>query len=68
VNSSSFTYTYELLGDQVVELNEMFNLVLSVGAGVEASIAQGSGVATITISDSNSKLCTHACRVVEEPD
>jgi hypothetical protein len=56
VNSSSFTYTYELLGDQVVEPDEVFTLVLSVGAETEASIAQGSSVATVTIGDNDGKL------------
>jgi hypothetical protein len=55
VNSSPFTYTYILLDDQVVELNETFDLVLAVGAEVEASIAQGSGVATILISDDDGR-------------
>lgn len=49
VGSSPFFYSYNLLDDIFDEPVEMFNLVLS--AGPDASIAPGSGTATITIND-----------------
>lgn len=56
VDSSPFPFNYSLIQDNIDELNETFNLVLSVGAGVAASIAPGSGTATVTINDNDCKL------------
>ena len=56
VNSSPFSYTYTLREDQLVEQDETFDLVLSVGAGVDAIIAAGAAIATITITDNDSEL------------
>ena len=56
VDSSPFPFNFTLMQDNIHEADEMFNLVLSVGAGVAASIAPGSATATITITDEDCKL------------
>jgi hypothetical protein len=56
IDSSPFPFNFTLMQDDIDEEDEMFNLVLSVGPGVDASIAPGSGTATITITDEDCKL------------
>ena len=56
VDSSPFSFNYTLIQDDIHEEDEMFNLVLSIGTGVAASIAPESGTATITITDEDCKL------------
>jgi hypothetical protein len=58
VDSSTFPFNFTLMQDDVDEEDEMFNLVLSVGPGVDASIAPGSATATITITDEDCKTHT----------
>jgi hypothetical protein len=41
--------------DNIHEEDEIFELILSVGPGVDASIAPGSATATITITDEDCK-------------
>jgi hypothetical protein len=48
--------------DDIDEEDEMFNLVLSVGPGVDASIAPGSATATITITDEDCKTLIRQAR------
>lgn len=56
MTSLPFTYIYTLHEDQLDEQDETFNLVLSVGAGVDAIIAPEAAMATITIRDNDSQL------------
>ena len=56
MNSSPFSYTYTLREDQLVEQDETFDLMLSVGADVDATIAPEAAIATITITDNDSEL------------
>ena len=58
VGSFPLPFNFTLLQDDIDEEDEMFNLVLSVGAGVAASIAPGSATATITITDEDCKFLT----------
>lgn len=57
ITFSPFPYTYHLLDDLSVEPSETFHFVLSVRAGVAASIAPASSIATVTITDNDGMLC-----------
>lgn len=56
ISSTLSPFNYSLIQDNIDELNEIFNLVLSVEAGVVASVAPVSRIATITINDNDGKL------------
>lgn len=60
VGTSPFPFNYTLVQDNLVETEEMFHLVLSIGVGVAASIASASGTATVTINDNDCKFADYA--------
>ncbi len=53
ISSSSTSYSYTLLDNGIEESLEMFNLVLSVGVEVSASVSTASSIATISIIDND---------------
>ncbi len=49
ISSPSTQYTYTLIDDQIDEMQEMFNLILSAAGG--STVAAARAVATVTIDD-----------------